>query len=45
MKKAPKWIEESTESVLRQVGIGLTIAKKHSKEGVYQNDYENGKTC
>src|SRR4051812_18497505 len=37
MRKAPKWIEESTESVLRQVGIGLGIAKrKVLKEGVYQ---------
>ncbi|KAA9030665.1 glycerate kinase family protein [Niallia endozanthoxylica] len=37
MKKAPKWIEESTESVLRQVAIGLAMAKrKVLKEGVYQ---------
>jgi glycerate kinase len=37
MRKAPKWIEESTESVLRQVGIGLGIAeRKILKEGVYQ---------
>ena len=37
MKKAPKWIEESTESVLRQVGIGLGIAKRtRLKAGVYQ---------
>lgn len=36
MKKAPKWIEESTESVLRQVAIGLTIAKRHlEQERVY----------
>jgi glycerate kinase len=36
MKKAPKWIERSTESVLRQVGIGLGIAKRKAlKEGVY----------
>lgn len=36
MRKAPKWIEESTESVLRQVGIGLGIAeRKVLKEGVY----------
>jgi glycerate kinase len=37
MKKAPKWIEESTESVLRQVGIGLGIAKRaRLKAGVSQ---------
>jgi glycerate kinase len=37
MKKAPKWIEESTESVLRQVAIGLGIAeKKNPRERVYQ---------
>ncbi|MBZ5749673.1 glycerate kinase family protein [Metabacillus rhizolycopersici] len=37
IKKAPKWIEESTESVLRQVTIGLDIAKrKFLKERVYQ---------
>lgn len=28
MKKAPLWIEESTESVFRQVSIGLGIAEK-----------------
>ncbi|KAB7704447.1 glycerate kinase [Bacillus aerolatus] len=28
MIKAPQWIEESTESVLRQVTIGLQIAKR-----------------
>jgi glycerate 2-kinase len=37
MKKAPKWIEKSTESVLRQVGIGLGIAKRtRLKAGVSQ---------
>ena len=37
MKKAPKWIEESTESVLRQVAIGLGIAKRtRLKESVSQ---------
>jgi glycerate kinase len=37
IKKAPKWIEESTESVLRQVTIGLDIAeRKFLKEKVYQ---------
>lgn len=37
IKKAPKWIEESTESVLRQVSIGLGIAqRKNLKESVYQ---------
>ncbi|KAA9011345.1 glycerate kinase family protein [Niallia endozanthoxylica] len=30
MKKAPKWIEESTESVLRQVAIGWAIAQRKS---------------
>ncbi|MGM7723189.1 glycerate kinase family protein [Metabacillus sp. Hm71] len=36
MKKAPKWIEESTESVLRQIAIGLGIAqRKLPREGVY----------
>jgi glycerate 2-kinase len=35
--KAPKWIEESTESVLRQVSIGWEMAqRKNLKEGVYQ---------
>lgn len=29
MDNAPKWIEESTESVLRQVAIGLKIAKRN----------------
>ncbi len=28
IKKAPKWIEESTESVLRQVAIGLGIGER-----------------
>ena len=37
IKKAPKWIEESTESVLRQVSIGLGIAQRQNlKESVYQ---------
>lgn len=37
MKKAPKWIEESTDSVLRQVAIGMGIGQKmYSKETVYQ---------
>jgi len=36
MKKAPKWIEKSTESVIRHVFIGLEIAKrKDEKERVY----------
>ncbi len=35
-KKAPAWIEESTESVLRQVLIGLKIAqKKKLHKGVF----------
>jgi glycerate kinase len=37
IKKAPQWIEESTESILRHVAIGLGIAQKKSlKESVYQ---------
>jgi len=32
IKKAPRWIEESTESVLRQVVIGLEIAKKNYRK-------------
>lgn len=37
MMKAPQWIEESTESVLRQVAIGLNIAqRKIIRERVYQ---------
>jgi len=35
MQKAPKWIEESTESVLRQVAIGVGIAQRRlTKESV-----------
>jgi glycerate 2-kinase len=34
MKKAPEWIEESTESVLRKVAIGWGMAKKGILEGV-----------
>ncbi len=30
IEKAPKWIEESTESVLRQVAIGYGIAEKRN---------------
>jgi glycerate 2-kinase len=37
MKKAPIWIEESTESILRQISIGLGMAqRKRIKESVYQ---------
>ncbi|MCP3740701.1 glycerate kinase [Rossellomorea sp. BNER] len=37
MAKAPKWIEESTEAVLRQVAIGLGIANRRLLEKrVYQ---------
>lgn len=37
IKKAPKWIEESMESVLRQVSIGLRLAqKKNREESAYQ---------
>ncbi|GAK42640.1 glycerate kinase [Paenibacillus urinalis] len=32
MRKAPKWIEDSTECVLRQVTIGLGIAHKKYRE-------------
>ncbi|MEH7272682.1 glycerate kinase [Neobacillus vireti] len=36
--KAPKWIEESTESVLRQILIGFRVARrKYAKERVYQS--------
>ncbi|MDQ0999700.1 glycerate kinase [Neobacillus niacini] len=36
--KAPKWIEDSTESVLRQILIGFGIARrKYTKERVYQS--------
>lgn len=36
IKKAPKWIEESTESILRQVSIGMEIAKKeYHQESAY----------
>lgn len=36
MKKAPKWIEESTESVLRKVAIGWGMAqKKNFKETAF----------
>ncbi|MER2090870.1 MAG: glycerate kinase [Sporosarcina sp.] len=31
IKKAPKWIEESTESVLRKVSIGMEIANKKER--------------
>ena len=43
IKKAPKWIEESTESVLRQVAIGLGIAERkyESMERIYQHDTDN----
>ena len=34
MKKAPKWIEESTESVLRQVAIGWAMAQRKSLKKV-----------
>jgi glycerate kinase len=30
IKKAPKWIAESTEMVLRQIFVGVTIAQKQS---------------
>ena len=44
IKKAPKWIEESTESVLRQVAIGLEIAQRRLVKKVFiKNDNENGK--
>lgn len=33
MIKAPQWIEESTESVLRQVAIGLQIANRNYLKG------------
>ncbi|MFT9846815.1 glycerate kinase family protein [Aneurinibacillus sp. REN35] len=37
MKNAPLWIEESIESVLRQVFIGLEVAKRNiSQQEVYQ---------
>ncbi|MFC5589388.1 glycerate kinase [Sporosarcina soli] len=37
MINAPKWIEDSTEAALRQVSIGLTIAKRISSlKGVLQ---------
>ncbi|MEK5077899.1 glycerate kinase [Solibacillus sp. FSL W7-1436] len=32
IKKAPKWIEESTESVLRKVSIGMEIANKENRK-------------
>ncbi|MEK4131097.1 glycerate kinase [Solibacillus sp. FSL W8-0474] len=36
IKKAPKWIEESIEAILRKVSIGMEIAnKEHRKERVY----------
>lgn len=36
IKKAPKWIEESIESILRKVSIGMEIAnKEHRKERVH----------
>ena len=36
MKKAPEWIEESTESILRQISIGSAIAqRKLNNESVY----------
>lgn len=43
IKKAPKWIEESTESVLRQVAIGLGIAERkyESMERIYQHETDN----
>ncbi|WP_152655590.1 glycerate kinase [Oceanobacillus sp. CFH 90083] len=35
IEKAPKWIEQSTESVLRQVWVGLELAqRKYMKESV-----------
>lgn len=38
IKKAPKWIEESTESVLRQISIGLGVARRqYAKESVYSS--------
>jgi glycerate 2-kinase len=38
IQKAPKWIEDSTESVLRQVLVGFGIARrKYAKRGVYQS--------
>jgi glycerate 2-kinase len=38
IKKAPKWIEDSTESVLRQILVGFSVArKKYAKESVYQS--------
>lgn len=36
IKKAPKWIEESIETILRKVSIGMEIAnKEHRKERVH----------
>ena len=32
IRKAPKWIEDTTESVLRQVSIGLAIAERSRTE-------------
>lgn len=32
IKKAPKWIEESTESILRKVWIGMEIANKENRK-------------
>ena len=32
IKKAPKWIEESTESILRKVSIGMEIANKENRK-------------
>lgn len=34
IKKAPKWIEESTESVLRKIAIGVELAKKEESKKV-----------
>ena len=35
MQNAPEWIEESTEAVLRQIAVGLTIAnRKLLREGI-----------
>ncbi|MFL0583292.1 glycerate kinase [Solibacillus silvestris] len=32
IEKAPKWIEESTESILRKVSIGMEIANKENRK-------------
>ncbi|PPA69426.1 glycerate kinase [Jeotgalibacillus proteolyticus] len=39
IQKAPEWIAESTEMVLRQVSIGLNIAKNKRKAPYHENAY------